>query len=69
MNYRFVIRDPGGHHPCIVEMPLQDDDAAIELAHEFITATAYEIWQNSRIVEVVIPQELAGASRRQRFMM
>jgi hypothetical protein len=32
MNYRFVIRDPEGRRPCIVEMPLDGDDVAVELA-------------------------------------
>jgi hypothetical protein len=55
MNYLFVIRDPGGRHPCLIELPLEDDDVAVELARGFITATACEIWQDDRIVEVMFP--------------
>jgi hypothetical protein len=55
MNYRFVIRDPAGQHPCLVEIPLEDDETAVELARGFITATACEIWQDDRIVEVMRP--------------
>jgi hypothetical protein len=55
MNYRFVIRDPEGKHPCLVEMPLEDDEIAIELARGFITVTACEIWQDDRIVDVMLP--------------
>jgi hypothetical protein len=55
MNYRFVIRDPRGNHPCLVEMPLEDDEVAVELARGFITATACEIWQDDRFVEAMYP--------------
>jgi hypothetical protein len=56
MNYRFVIRDPEGRRPCIVEMPLDGDDVAVELARGFIRATACEIWQDDRFVEVTFPE-------------
>ena len=56
MNYRFVIRDPGGQHPCLVEMPLEDDEVAVELARGFITVAACEVWQDDRIVEVMFPR-------------
>jgi hypothetical protein len=55
MNYRFVIRDPRGNHPCLVEMLLEDDEVAVELARGFITATACEIWQDGRFVEAMYP--------------
>ena len=55
MNYRFVIRDPRGSHPCLVEMPLEGDAIAIELAREFITATICEVWQDDRFVEAMYP--------------
>jgi hypothetical protein len=60
MNYLFVIRDPGGRHPCLIELPLEDDDVAVELARGFITATACEIWQDDRIVEVMFPMGRKG---------
>ena len=67
MNYRFVIRDPAGRLPCLVEMKLEDDDIAIELARGFITTTTCEIWQDDRIVEVMLPNAWLEHQRPQPY--
>jgi hypothetical protein len=46
-------------------MPLEGDEIAIELARGFVTATACEIWQDDRIVEVMLPRSGLDRQRPQ----